>query len=93
MITFQTNCKDTIEFVRKARVNILRSQTKLAKRCGEVGKARVEANAPVWRGTLRKKVAMKLFPNVHKAEILMASSMYNEIALENEFNFSGRRKL
>ncbi len=93
VIQINTTAKDTIAFVRKAIVNVRRSQTAMARRMGEHGRAEVQFLAPKWHGTLRNKVALKVFPNVHKAEIFMASSHFNEIALQNEFNIKGRRKL
>ncbi len=93
MIRLTTTAKSTVEFVRRAKVNILRSQTALVRSLGGVGRRLVQAKAPVWKGTLGGKVALKVFPKTKKAEIMMMSSLYNQIALENEFNIRGRRKL
>ena len=93
MITITTTIKNTQEFLRKAQVNIRRSQTALATRLTKEAKFYVEVNAPVWQGTLKDKVAMKIFPRTHKGEVFMASSMYDMIAQQNEFNPRGKRKL
>lgn len=93
VIQIHTTAKNTQEFLRRAKINILRSQTKLAKRLGQFGKAEVQLMAPIWRGSLKNKVALRVFPSSHKAEILMAGSRANDIALQNEFNILGRRKL
>lgn len=93
VISITTNIKDTVKFVKNAQVNIRRSQTALAKRAGKFGKERVQFHAPKWRDTLSNRVIMKLFPNIHKAQIMMASQRFNEIALQNEMNIKGMRKL
>lgn len=84
---------DLAKFGRNLRTNIMRSQTEIAKRVGQVAKAEVITTAPEWKGTLKNRVAMKLFPTSHKAEIMMASPLFNMIALQNEFNTKGPRKL
>lgn len=93
MIRITTNVKSTKKFLHNAKVNIMRSQTKLAKRMGEFTKAEVEFLAPEWEGTLKSKVAMKVFPRTHKAEVMMASQHFDMVAMQNEYNIGGRRKL
>ena len=93
MIRIETNAKNTQVFLRKAINNVMRSQALLAKRLGETGRKEVQFQAPFYEGTLKSKVALKVFPKTHKAEILMASQRFNEIALQNEFNIRGMRKL
>ena len=93
VIQITTTAKSTVEFVRRAQVNIRRSQTALAKRAGQFTQKEVQFLAPEWRGTLKGKVALKVFPKTHKAEVMMASPLFNQIALQNEFNIRGRRKL
>src|SRR3990167_199766 len=96
MMTFKVTLDgkaDLGRFAHNLQTNILRSQTKMATRLGKIGKGLVEFNAPEWRGTLKNRVALKVFPRNHKAEIFMSSSLFEQIALENEYNISGRRKL
>ena len=93
MIRLTTNAKSTSDFFKKLKTNIMRSQTKLAERFGRETKQAVELEAPEWRGTLAKKVVMKVFPKSHRAEVFMASPHYDMVARQNEFNPRGRRKL
>lgn len=93
MIHITTNAKDTVDFLRRAKVNIMRSQTKLATRVTNVTHFFVQQNAPIWEGKLRSKVAMKIFPKTHRGEVFMASPHYDMVAQQNEFNLRGKRKL
>jgi hypothetical protein len=93
MIEITSNAKDIANWIKHLTVNIQRSQSKLAEELGKVGKYSVENRAPIWKGTLKQRVAMKMFMQSHKAEIMMASPHYNDVALQNEFNIYGRRKL
>ena len=93
MIKLTSNAKDVATWVSHLKTNILRSQTKLAKRVTETAYARVVASAPAWRGTLKGMVAMHVFPKNHRGEVFMSSELSNTIALENEYNIGGRRIL
>ena len=98
MVTVQINVTmdgnaDLTRFTKSLRTNILWSQTKIIRRLGKIGQERVKMNAPVWKGTLKNKVALKVFPRAKRAEILMAGTRANEVALQNEFNIKGMRKL
>lgn len=84
---------DLKKFGRSLRTNILRSQTELARVLGSMTKAEVMTRAPTWRGTLSQRVIMKLFARAHRAEIMMASPLFNMIAMQNEFNTRGPRRL
>ena len=84
---------DLTRFTHNLRVNINRSQTRLATRLTNETKFFVETNAPVWSGTLKNRVAMKIFPKTHRGEVFMASPHFNMVAIQNEFNPRGRRKL
>lgn len=93
MITIKINTKETANFLRRARTNIMRSQTKLATRLTNETKFFVETKAPEWSGALKSRVAMKIFPKTHRGEVFMASPHFNMVAIQNEFNPRGRRKL
>ncbi len=93
MIKVTSNIKDVRNFIKRFRVNIKKSQTKLATRLTAFAKTRVEVNAPTWHNVLRGKVAMRIFPKSHRGEVFMSSPLYNMIAMQQEFNLRGRRKL
>lgn len=84
MMTIQTNIKDTARFLRSAKINILRSQTKLAHKLTKTGYNLLRIKAPFWHGGLKESIAMKLFRK--KGELFIAGGwMMQQKALANEY--------
>lgn len=93
MIEITTTVKDTVEFIRKSKVNIQRSQTRIATRLTMRGKELAMFYAPIWRGKLQNSIGVRIFPERHRGEVIMISANANYIALQQEFNILGKRKL
>ena len=93
MIEITTTAKNTVEFIRKLKVNIERSQTRIATRLTMRGKELAMFYAPVWRGKLQRSIGTRIFPKRHKGEVIMTSANANYIALQQELNILGKRKL
>jgi len=75
---------DLPKFVHNLRVNLQRSQSRLAHRVTNYAYTLAKQYAPVWKSDLRNKIAMKLMPK--KGEVFIAGSWLDQIkAKANEF--------
>lgn len=93
MIEIITNAKEVANWVSHLKTNIERSQGTLTRKVTEATRMQVKTQAPAWRHILCNRVAMLIFPKNHRGEVFMMSPQDNQIALENEYNISGKRKV